>query len=191
MCKIGFYNVKDSTKVILPKSTTGESKEFFYDGLPMITETDLGGRITFVNRKFTEMSGYARDELVGRPHSIIRHPDMPSACFTLMWQTLHDGRSWQGYVKNCRKDGNFYWVIVHVTPKVLSGQTVGYIAVRKKPELLTIARIKKLYAQAKLLEEEGDYLGARALIANTASIDAQSFPQEELFATGANALKVM
>lgn len=189
MCKIGFF--KDSTEEILPKTTTTEPKEFFYDGVPMITETDPGGRITFVNRKFTEMSGYAREELLGRPHSIIRHPDMPSACFTLMWQTLHDGKSWQGYVKNCRKDGNFYWVIVHVTPKQLSDQTVGYIAVRKKPELLTIARIKELYAQVKLLEEEGDYLGAKALIGNTARIDAQSFPQEELFATGAYALKAM
>jgi PAS domain S-box-containing protein len=191
MRKIGFSKFKDSTKEILPKTTPGEQKEFFYDGLPMITETDLGGRITFVNRKFTEMSGYARDELLGRPHSIIRHPDMPSACFTLMWQTLHDGRSWQGYVKNCRKDGNFYWVIVHVTPKLLSKQTVGYIAVRKKPELLTIVRIKELYAQAKLLEEEGDHIGAKALIANTARIDAQSFPQEAFAAFGGNALRTI
>ena len=157
----------------------------------MITETDLGGRITFVNRKFTEMSGYARDELLGRPHSIIRHQDMPAACFTLMWQTLHEGRNWQGYVKNCRKDGNFYWVIVHVTPKLLSDQTVGYIAVRKKPELLTIGRIKEVYAQAKLLEKEGDYLGAKAIVGNTARIGAQSFPQEEFAVYGANALKAV
>ncbi|WP_345974350.1 PAS domain S-box protein [Sulfurimonas sp. HSL3-7] len=175
----------------LSQTTITDQKEFFYDGLPMITETDLGGRITFVNRKFTEMSGYAREELLGRPHSIIRHPDMPAACFSLMWQTLHDGRSWQGYVKNCRKDGNFYWVIVHVTPKLLSDQMVGYIAVRKKPELPAIGRIKELYAKAKQLEEEGDYLGAKALVGDTARIDAQSFPQEEYVTYGANALKVM
>ena len=175
----------------LQQTTITEKQELFYDGAPMITETDQGGRITFVNRKFTEMSGYAREELLGRPHSIIRHPDMPSACFTLMWQTLHDGKSWQGYVKNCRKDGNFYWVVVHVTPKLLSNRIVGYIAVRKKPELLTIARIKEVYTRAKQLEAQGDYLGAKALVGNTARIGAESFPQEGFAPLGGNDFRAM
>jgi aerotaxis receptor len=155
-------------------------REFFYDGRAMITETDLRGRITFVNRKFTEMSGYPKHELIGRPHSIIRHPDMPATCFKLMWQTIRSGKSWQGYVKNRRKDGNFYWVIVHIVPKIISGEIVGYIAVRKKPEPQTLEQIKKIYAEASVFEIEGDHYGAEKLISATARIDAHSFPQEAL-----------
>lgn len=95
-----------------------EDQEIFYDGAAMITETDANGRIVYVNRKFIEMSGFERDELIGQAHSIVRHPDMPHACFKHMWETLREGQVWQGYVKNLRKDGKFYWVVVHVTPQV-------------------------------------------------------------------------
>lgn len=164
----------------LQQSVQPIQREFFYDGRPMITETDLRGRITYVNRKFTEMSGYAKHELIGHPHSIIRHPDMPATCFKLMWETLRTGRSWQGYVKNRRKDGNFYWVVVHIVPKKESDKTLGYIAVRKKPDSQTLEDIKNIYSEARIFEVAGDHYGAEELVGKTARIDALSFPQEAL-----------
>ena len=158
-------------------------REFFYDGKPMITETDLSGRITFANRKFTEMSAYPKFELLGRSHSIIRHPDMPSACFRLMWETIRTDNSWQGYVKNLRKDGNFYWVIVHIAPKnLVAGVPLGYIAVRKKPDPDTLEQIKSIYEEARLFEYTGDLYRAEQLIRPTARVNADAFPQEEIFA---------
>jgi PAS domain S-box-containing protein len=157
-------------------------KEYFYDGRPMITETDLSGRITFVNRKFTEMSAYPKQELLGRPHSIVRHPDMPAACFRLMWETIRTGRSWQGYVKNLRKDGNYYWVVVHIEPKKVSGDIVGFIAVRRQPNPAALETVKNIYAEARLLEDTGDLYGAEGLVGQTARINADRFPQEMLLA---------
>jgi len=154
--------------------------ELLYDGRPIITETDLHGRLTYVNRKFVEMSGYGREELLGRSHNIVRHPDMPSACYVLLWQTIRAGMNWQGYVKNRRKDGRFYWVVVHVSRKMDGEKHVGYIAVRKKPEPKTLEKIKVLYAEAKAYERAGDLFRAEKLIAQTARVNAQGFPEEEL-----------
>ena len=75
-------------------------EEVLFDGGIMITETDLRGRITYVNRKFIQMSAYEKDELIGKPHSIMRHPDMPKCCFRDMWETMKRGEIWKGYVKN-------------------------------------------------------------------------------------------
>lgn len=110
-------------------------QEIFFDGKPLISETDLKGNITFVNRKFVEMSGYSKEEAVGQPHNILRHPDMPKAAFIQMWTMIQNGKIWEGYVKNLRKDGKFYWVIVNIVPKIdENGQIIGYIASRKVPQ---------------------------------------------------------
>ena len=128
-------------------------KEVQYDGGYMITETDLDGLITFVNRKFSAMTGYARLELVGVPHSIIRHPEMPRAAFAEMWETLQVGQKWDGYVKNLTKDGSFYWVHVFVEPRFNeAGKIVGYIAARKIPGEITLDRIKKKYDELLMAE---------------------------------------
>jgi PAS domain S-box-containing protein len=92
----------------LPAHEVSEAKELIYDGRPIITETDLHGRLTYVNRKFIEMSGYSKSELLGRSHNVVRHPDMPSSCYMLLWQTIRSGQSWQGYIKNRRKNGDYY-----------------------------------------------------------------------------------
>ena len=111
---------------------TPVDEEMIYDGRPMITETDLQGKIVFMNRKFLEMSGYDRSELIGKPHSIIRHPDMPKEAFCCMWDTIKKGKTWSGFVKNLRKDGKFYWVKVTVEPIKGEGDTIkGYCASRK------------------------------------------------------------
>jgi len=76
----------------------------------IISRTDLNGNISYANETFCEISGYESDELLGKPHSIVRHPDMPSAVFKELWETLHNNGQWRGIVKNLRKDMGYYWV---------------------------------------------------------------------------------
>jgi len=121
-------------------------KEIFFDGRSLISETDTKGVITYVNRKFVEMSGYSKEEAVGEPHSMLRHPDMPKAAFAQMWNTIQSGQTWEGYVKNLRKDGKFYWVIVNIIPKLdENGEIIGYIASRKVPQRHDIKSIEIEY----------------------------------------------
>lgn len=128
--------------------------EVKFTGGNMITETDLNGRITYVNRLFLEMSGYSKEELLGKAHSIIRHPDMPKCCFNVMWKTIRNGYPWEGYVKNLRKDGAYYWVVVTVTPKYDDNGTLcGFIAVRKPPADMTLEEMKAKYAEMMANEE--------------------------------------
>lgn len=110
-------------------------EEIPFDGGVMITETDTAGIITYANRKFREMTGYSKEELIGSPHSINRHPDMPKAAFKGMWETIKGGNYWEGYVKNMAKSGKYYLVIVWIKPKFDdNGNIVGYIAGRKIPD---------------------------------------------------------
>jgi len=129
------------------------NEEVFFDGRSLISETDTKGNITFVNRKFVEMSAYPREEAMGQPHSILRHPDMPKAAFAEMWKIIKSGKIWDGYVKNLRKDGKFYWVIVHIVPKYDDNEEIiGYIASRKVPERDKINQMEKVYK--KMCEDE-------------------------------------
>lgn len=123
----------------------------FADGV-IISETDLNGIITFANRKFIEISGYSKEELIGKPHSIIRHPDMPKAAFKQMWDTIKKGEEWQGLVKNLRKDGRYYWVDTYIKPIFKEGRIVGYIAARHPAKQIDIESIESTYAQ--MLEDE-------------------------------------
>ncbi|MFW3614509.1 methyl-accepting chemotaxis protein, partial [Billgrantia antri] len=96
----------------------------------LISRTDLDGRITYANTAFVEVSGFSHDELIGANHNIIRHPDMPEEAFADLWQTIQRGDTWQGIVKNRRKDGDHYWVRATVTPIVEEGKCLGYTSVR-------------------------------------------------------------
>ena len=91
-------------------------EEYHFEGRAIVSETDTEGLITFANRKFCEISGYEKDELIGQPHNIIRHPDMPKAAFAQMWKEIQAGHTWHGFVKNLRKDGLYYWVETEITP---------------------------------------------------------------------------
>ena len=128
-------------------------EEVPFDGGVMITETDPAGIITYANRKFREMTGYSKEELIGSPHNINRHPDMPKAAFAQMWDTIKRGEMWEGYVKNMRKDGKYYWVIVWIKPKFDdNGNIVGYIAGRKVPDREQVAKYEKIYKQMRAQE---------------------------------------
>jgi len=123
-------------------------QEVIFDGRSLISETDTKGNITYVNRKFVEMSGYSKEESIGQPHNILRHPDMPRQAFEQMWKTIQSGKIWEGYVKNLRKDGKFYWVIVNIVPKLdENGEINGYIASRKVPDRLQIQMAEKSYQE--------------------------------------------
>lgn len=115
------------------------------DGCLIVSRTDLQGLITHVNQSFVAMSAYPEDELIGQPHCILRHPDMPAAAFADLWQTVREKRKWHGYVKNLRKDGGYYWVYATVIPNIRKGEVVGYTSVRRKPSRARVAEAEALY----------------------------------------------
>jgi aerotaxis receptor len=119
------------------------------DGKLIVSTTDKNGIITHVNKAFIDMSGYQEDELIGSPHSILRHPDMPSVAFKDLWDTVNRGEHWQGFVKNLRKDGGYYWVKATVIPNIRQGQIVSYTSVRRKPSRTKVEESIKLYATLK------------------------------------------
>ena len=116
-------------------------------GRLIISRTDLDGIITHANDAFVELSGYAREDLIGQPHAILRHPDMPRAAFKDLWTTVAAGKKWHGYVKNLRKDGSHYWVYATAVPNVRGGKIVGYTSVRRQPSRAKIAEITATYKE--------------------------------------------
>jgi PAS domain S-box-containing protein len=116
----------------------------------LISSTDTRGVITFANDRFCRIAGYQFDELVGKPHSVIRHPDMPHAAFANLWDTLMQKKIWQGFVKNKTKSGGFYWVRATVFPRLgPSGDIVGHISVRVKPNLGDVRKAVDIYRRLK------------------------------------------
>jgi aerotaxis receptor len=119
----------------------------FPQGRLIVSRTDLDGFITHANDAFVEMSGYARDELMGAPHHILRHPDMPKLAFKGLWDDVAAGKKWHGYVKNLRKDGSYYWVYATAVPNIRNGAIVGYTSVRRKPSRTRINELIPVYQQ--------------------------------------------
>lgn len=119
------------------------------DGKLIVSRTDLNGNITLVNDAFVAISGYSEEELIGKPQSILRHPDMPSAAYKDLWETVKAGKKWHGYVKNLCKDGGHYWVYATVVPNVRRGEVVGYTSVRRKPSKSKVAEAIAQYATMK------------------------------------------
>ncbi len=113
----------------------------------LISSTDLKGIIVDCNEAFVEVSGFSKDELIGQPHNLIRHPDMPSEAYAIMWSQLKAGKPWMGIVKNRCKNGDFYWVDAYVTPVTEHGKVVGYESVRSCPKAEDVARATALYQQ--------------------------------------------
>ncbi len=106
-------------------------EEYIFDKGLIISSTNLKGIITYANRKFCEISGYTKQELQGKNHNIVRHPDMPKAAFQEIWNTIKSGKEWTGVVKNLRKDGYYYWVYSHITPIEINDEISGYTAARR------------------------------------------------------------
>lgn len=122
-------------------------------GRLIVSRTDLNGVITHCNHAFVEISGYERDELIGQPHCVLRHPDIPHAIYTDLWGTLQRGEKWHGALKNLCKDGSHYWVYATVIPNVRDGKVVGYASVRREASRRRITEAEALFKQGRA--EEG------------------------------------
>lgn len=117
-----------------------------HDDTMIVSKTDAKGRITFVNDQFISVSGFAEEELIGKPHNIVRHPDMPPEAFEDLWTTLKAGKPWAGAVKNRRKDGSYYWVFASASPLWEAGQVTGYMSIRTKLAPDQRAEADRVYA---------------------------------------------
>ena len=127
---------------------TGEEYEFPAQSM-LVSSTDTKGVITHCNAAFIDASGYTYDELLGQPHNLIRHPDMPPQAYKDMWATIGRGLPWTGLVKNRRKNGGFYWVRANVTPIMEAGKPRGYMSVRTKPNRAEVQQAQALYARLR------------------------------------------
>jgi aerotaxis receptor len=119
------------------------------EGVTLVSTTDLQSRITYCNPAFVAVSGFEREELIGQPHNLVRHPDMPTEAFRDMWATLASGSPWSALVKNRRKNGDHYWVVANATPVMENGQAVGYMSVRTKPTRQQVQDAEALYARMR------------------------------------------
>jgi aerotaxis receptor len=115
----------------------------------LVSVTDLKGRITYCNRAFVEVSGYSAAELLGQPHNLVRHPDMPEEAFRDLWATIEAKLPWTGLVKNRRKNGDHYWVLANATPMLDGEQITGFLSVRSVPSAQAVAAAERLYAQMR------------------------------------------
>ncbi|KWT76426.1 MULTISPECIES: PAS domain-containing methyl-accepting chemotaxis protein [unclassified Variovorax] len=120
-----------------------------HDDAALVSRTDLKGRITYANAAFIEASGFTLEELMGKAHNLVRHPDMPPEAFADLWETLARGLPWTGVIKNRRKNGDFYWVHANVTPIDRNGTLVGYMSVRSKPAREAVAVAEQLYRRIR------------------------------------------
>lgn len=147
------------------RPTPNGRERSFQDHEIIVSKTDLHGRITYANDVFVRVSGYSEAELLGAPHSLLRHPAMPRCVFKLLWDTIQQGEEVFAYVLNLAKDGDAYWVFAHVTPSYdARGTQVGYHSNRRVPHADALAKVKPLYA--KLLSVE------QAVADRKASVDA-------------------
>jgi aerotaxis receptor len=122
-----------------------DTERTFPAGERLVSTTDPAGRITYCNDAFVEVSGFTREELIGQPHNIVRHPDMPAMAFEVMWSLLKAGQPWMGLVKNRCKNGDYYWVDAYVTPITENGRTVAFESVRSRPSRAAVRRAERLY----------------------------------------------
>jgi PAS domain S-box-containing protein len=153
----------------MKQDVTPTNTEVFFEGDDIIvSKTDIKGRLTYTNETFIKISGFVEEELIGQPHSLVRHPEMPRAIFKLLWDSILEGREIFAYVKNMTKTGDFYWVFAHVTPSFdVNGTTQGFHSNRRVPDRKVIDNtIVPLYSQI-LQAERQQTNGQKALAAGT------------------------
>ncbi|MBL4802441.1 MAG: PAS domain S-box protein [Emcibacter sp.] len=127
---------------------------FFPEDQLIVSKTNLKGKITYTNILFETMSGYTRDELLGQPHNIIRHPDMPQSIFKLFWDTLQQKKEIFAYVINMHTSGDHYWVLAHVVPTYdLMGNHIGYHSSRRCPNRNVIRKMQTYYQELNAIEK--------------------------------------
>ncbi|MBL4821622.1 MAG: PAS domain-containing protein [Gammaproteobacteria bacterium] len=173
----------------MARQTTLTGKETFFDDNEIIvSKTNLKGHIVYCNDVFLKVSGFTEKEVVGQPHSLIRHPEMPRAVFKLLWDTVQSGKEIFAYVNNRTKTGNNYWVLAHVTPsRNGANQIIGYHSNRRVPDRTILTRqIIPLYEM--LLREEKKHSNAKAGMAAsyeilTKKLEESGMEYDEFIAT--------
>lgn len=147
---------------------TGRERTFGEEEI-IVSKTDTSGRITYANDVFLRIAGYTEAEVIGQPHSLIRHPDMPRCVFQLLWSTIASGKEIFAYVVNMAKNGDHYWVLAHVTPTFDgAGSIVGFHSNRRTPERAALAAIEPLYRE--LLAEERKHAQKAEQIARSSAL---------------------
>jgi aerotaxis receptor len=137
-------NKEHALKVNLPVT---QREKTYPHGRYLVSKTDLKGIVTYANDAFVELSGFTREELIGKNHNLVRHPDMPPQAFADLWRTVKTGLPWRGIVKNRAKDGDHYWVDAFVVPVRENDRTVGYMSVRTEPSREAVRQAETLYQQ--------------------------------------------
>jgi len=115
----------------------------------IVSRTDLKGIITYANETFAQISGYTPQELIGKPHNIVRHPDMPKAAFKDLWDVIQSGRKWRGFVKNMRKDSGYYWVYAQISGVYKDDKLVEFKSIRTPISFEDKVKYQKLYDQMR------------------------------------------
>jgi PAS domain S-box-containing protein len=127
-------------------------EQLFPESDILLSTTDLDSRVKYANKKFCDIAGFKLEEMVGKPHNLVRHPDMPKAAFGDMWSYIQSGRSWMGPVKNRCQNGDYYWVNAYVTPiKDTHGKVFEYQSVRTKPDQEVVKRATEVYKKINLI----------------------------------------
>jgi len=145
---------------------TGVERFFGQEDI-IVSKTDLKGLITYANDVFLHVAGYSEEEVLGKPHNMIRHPDMPRCVFKLLWDTISVGNEIFAYVKNMASNGDHYWVFAHVTPTFdASGRITNYHSNRRVPERSAVAQCESLYRVLKEEESKGSIEAATKILMN-------------------------
>lgn len=146
------------------KITPKNNEKTFPNDQLLVTKTTTKGIITYANRAFMEIVGLSEDDLVGKPHNIIRHPDMPKIIFKYLWTYLQRGEEIHAYVKNLCADGSYYWVMANVTPSYYKEKVVGYHSARRNPDRKSLEIIIPLYKQLLQAEKTGGIQASEKII---------------------------
>lgn len=161
---------------------TGIERHFGTDEI-IVSKTDVQGRITYANDVFIRVSGYEEHELLGHPHAVIRHPDMPRAIFKLLWDTVESGHELFAYVNNLSRNGDHYWVLAHVTPSFnRDGRIVGYHSNRRVPASSAVQKIIPLYdalraAERRHPDRKDGLVASTAMLEGTLASAGMSYHQ--------------
>ena len=137
------------------KITPKNNEVFFDKDTILVSKTDTKGVITYGNQGFFQIVGLPEKDVIGQPHNLIRHPDMPKVIFKLLWEYLKDGREIHAYVKNLVADGSYYWVFANVTPSLdTKNKVIGYHSARRCPSKEALEIIKPLYKELIRIEKQ-------------------------------------
>lgn len=161
---------------------SGRERRFGTDEI-IVSKTDLRGRIIYANEVFCRMAGFTEAELLGQPHSIIRHPHMPRCVFKFLWDTIETGQEIFAYVKNRSKNGDHYWVLAHVTPTLdKAGKIVSYHSNRRSPRPEACAKAEAIYQELLAVEQANPDRKAgmmQALNALVSKLNGAGIPYDE------------